>query len=70
MFGIGLSPLPTTGGLYTNQQCIFFTIKKNCKNAMRRTKAISGLPIMIGTNQFPKPPINVGITMKKIMIKA
>lgn len=32
--------------------------------------AISGLPIMIGTNQFPKPPINVGITMKKIMIKA
>jgi hypothetical protein len=35
-----------------------------------RGKAISGAPIIIGTNQLPKPPINVGITMKNIIIKA
>jgi hypothetical protein len=32
--------------------------------------AISGAPIRIGTNQFPKPPINIGITMKKIIDNA
>ena len=32
-------------------------------------KAISGAPIMIGTNQLPNPPIIAGITMKKIIIK-
>ena len=31
--------------------------------------AISGAPIIIGTNQFPNPPIIAGITIKKIMIK-
>jgi hypothetical protein len=31
---------------------------------------MSGAPIMIGTNQLPKPPIIAGMTMKKIMIKA
>lgn len=25
---------------------------------------------MIGTNQFPKPPIKIGITIKKIITKA
>jgi len=35
-----------------------------------RGKAISGAPIKIGTNQFPKPPIKTGITMKKIIKKA
>jgi hypothetical protein len=33
-------------------------------------KAISGAPIIKGTNQFPKPPIKVGITIKKIIIIA
>ena len=32
-------------------------------------KAISGAPIIIGTNQFPKPPINPGITTKNTIIK-
>jgi len=36
----------------------------------RRGKAISGAPIRMGTNQFPKPPIMTGITIKKIMMKA
>lgn len=35
-----------------------------------RGNAISGAPIIKGTSQFPKPPIIMGITMKKIMTKA
>ena len=35
-----------------------------------RGKAISGAPSMIGTNQFPNPPIIIGITIKKIIMKA
>ena len=30
---------------------------------------MSGAPIMIGTNQLPKPPIIAGIKVKKIMIR-
>jgi hypothetical protein len=36
----------------------------------KRGKAISGAPIYIGTNQFPKPPIKIGINIKKIIINA
>jgi hypothetical protein len=36
----------------------------------KRGKAISGAPIIKGTNQLPKPPINVGITIKKIITNA
>jgi len=32
--------------------------------------AISGAPIIRGTNQLPKPPIKIGITAKKIIMKA
>lgn len=35
-----------------------------------RGKAISGAPIIRGTNQLPNPPIMIGITIKKIIIKA
>jgi hypothetical protein len=35
-----------------------------------RGKAISGAPSIRGKSQFPKPPIRIGITMKKIIIKA
>ena len=31
----------------------------------KRGKAISGAPIIKGTNQFPKPPIKIGIYYKK-----
>ena len=37
---------------------------------LRRGKAISGAPIISGTNQLPKPPIITGITRKKIITKA
>lgn len=36
----------------------------------RRGKAISGAPSIKGTNQFPNPPIIMGITIKKIMTNA
>lgn len=35
-----------------------------------RGNAMSGAPIISGTNQLPKPPIIMGITMKKIITKA
>jgi len=35
-----------------------------------RGKAMSGAVIIKGTSQFPNPPIMIGITIKKIMIKA
>ena len=35
-----------------------------------RGNAMSGAPSIIGTSQFPKPPIIKGITMKKIITKA
>jgi len=37
---------------------------------LSRGKAMSGAPIRMGTNQFPKPPTITGITMKKIIINA
>merc|ERR1712076_284674 len=35
-----------------------------------RGKAMSAAPNIRGTNQFPKPPIKIGITIKKIIMKA
>jgi hypothetical protein len=35
-----------------------------------RGKAMSGAPIISGTSQLPKPPIIIGMTIKKIIIKA
>ena len=35
-----------------------------------RGKAISGAPNIKGTNQLPKPPIRIGITIKKIIMNA
>lgn len=37
---------------------------------LRRGNDISQAPIIIGTNQFPNPPMAVGITKKKIIKKA
>ena len=35
-----------------------------------RGNAMSGAPIINGTNQLPNPPIMIGITIKKIITKA
>lgn len=49
-------------------------IKAGTKNQnlilFNRGNAISGAPSIKGTNQFPNPPIRIGITIKKIIIKA
>ena len=37
---------------------------------LSRGNAISGAPIIKGTNQFPNPPIKIGITVKKIITNA
>jgi len=37
---------------------------------LRRGKAISGAPNIRGTSQLPNPPIIIGMTIKKIIIKA
>lgn len=34
-----------------------------------RGNAISGAPIINGISQFPNPPIKIGITIKKIIIR-
>jgi len=36
----------------------------------RRGKAISGAPSINGRSQFPNPPMNTGITRKKIIRNA
>ena len=36
---------------------------------LRRGKAMSGAPIISGTNQLPKPPMKAGMTMKNTMIR-
>lgn len=36
----------------------------------RRGNAISGAPSISGISQFPNPPIQIGITMKKIIRNA
>jgi hypothetical protein len=35
-----------------------------------RGNAMSGAPIIRGTSQLPNPPIIIGITIKKIIMKA
>jgi hypothetical protein len=49
-------------------------IKAGIKNQnlilLSRGKAISGEPSISGTSQFPNPPIRIGMTIKKIIIKA
>ncbi len=37
---------------------------------LRRGKAMSGAPSIRGRSQFPNPPINTGITRKKIITNA
>ncbi len=36
----------------------------------KRGNAMSGIPHMRGINQFPYPLINIGISMKKIIMNA
>ena len=72
---IGLDPLTDLAVLKINKQSSAITLGNidNIRNNQKLIlfilgKAMSGAPIIIGTNQFPNPPIIAGITMKKIII--
>lgn len=45
-------------------------IRSQKDKLLSRGNAMSATPSMSGINQFPNPPIEIGITMKKIMTKA
>ena len=55
-----------------NLTYFFWVINPENQNLrlLRRGKAMSGAPIIKGTSQLPKNPIKIGITIKKIIIKA
>jgi hypothetical protein len=69
--GYTVQPVPTP-------LSIRLLIKRKAKEGGRsqklilfiRGKAISGRPSIKGTSQLPKPPIIIGITMKKIIMNA
>lgn len=50
---------------YTNENG-----KSQKDKLFRRGKAISVVPHISGTNQFPNPAIRIGITVKKIITNA
>jgi hypothetical protein len=66
-----VQPVPTP----TSMNILFIIkiragIKSQNLRLFNRGKIMSGAPIISGTNQFPKKPIKIGITIKKIIIKA
>lgn len=69
--GYTVQPVPAPDSTHPLKRS---NVKAGIKNQnlilFSRGKAISGAPIINGTSQFPNPPIRIGITMKKIMIKA
>jgi len=69
--GYTVQPLPAPVAVNEDE----ISIKRDGGNSQNlilfiRGKAISGAPIMIGMSQLPNPPIMMGMTMKKIMMKA
>ena len=69
--GYTVQPVPTpTSTKLENNSNVSAGGSNQKLRLFNRGNAISGAPNNIGTNQLPKPPINIGITMKKIMINA
>jgi len=62
-------PTPTSIKLEVNKQANDGGNNQKLK-LFNLAKAISGAPINIGTNQLPKPPIKIGITIKNIITNA
>ncbi len=66
-------PAPTVPGSPPTNSEVISSAKEagSSQNEMlfMRGNAMSGAPIISGTNQLPKPPIMAGMTMKKIMIR-
>jgi len=62
-------PTPFSTSLDSNNSNIEGTNSQNLK-LLSRGNAISGAPNISGSSQFPNPPMNTGITKKKIIINA
>jgi hypothetical protein len=62
-------PVPLSTNLLVNNNVIDGGNNQNLI-LFNRGKAISGALNIKGTNQFPNPPIIIGITIKKIIINA
>jgi hypothetical protein len=69
--GYTVHPVPTPASKIDDKRR---NIKEGSNNQKERLfirgKAISATPSIKGINQFPKPPIEIGITIKKIIMKA
>jgi hypothetical protein len=69
--GYTVQPVPTPlSKIEDNNSKEKAGIKSQNLKLFIRGKIISTTPNNKGINQFPKPPIEIGITAKKIMIKA
>jgi len=69
--GYTVQPVPTPISVILDK---YNKLKEGIKSQKERLfnlgKAISGLPNNMGTNQLPNAPINKGMTIKNIIIKA
>jgi hypothetical protein len=69
--GYRVQPVPTPVSTKLDNKSIVNAGGNNQKlKLFNLAKAISGAPIIKGTNQLPKQPIKIGITEKKIIIRA
>jgi len=69
--GYTVQPVPAPASTRDEDTSINKAGGNNQKEMLfKRGKAISGAPNILGTNQFPNPPIKKGITKKKIMMNA
>lgn len=62
-------PTPFSTSLDSSRRSIDGINSQNLR-LLRRGNAMSGAPSISGRSQFPNPPINTGITKKKIIINA
>jgi hypothetical protein len=65
-YTVQLVPQPISTKLESKIKSIAVGNNQNLK-LFKRGNLISGAPNIRGTNQFPKPPIILGITIKKII---
>ena len=69
--GYTVQPVPTPASRIEERSKKAKEGKRSQKERLfMRGKAISATPSIRGISQFPNPPIEIGITIKKIIIKA
>ena len=69
--GYTVQPVPTPASIKAdNNKKVKEGTKSQKDRLFIRGKAISATPNISGINQLPKPPIEIGITIKKIITKA